>query len=246
VVAVVDGIITLVTSNTTVKLKGNDGTVYEYLHMHPDSIKVKEGNKVKQGDVLGRVSKYMNGTRSTTYHLHFNVRQRIQVGSKVLEVYVPPYASLIAAYRRNKGLDAGIDAAGNLASDPMLEIGAVAQAPPQPSPPSEPAPPPASPAPVPSDPAPSPPTPAPASPPPTPAPAPTPPAETPAPPPATPAPSAPPTAPVPPAPEPAPAPSPQPPAPSPPPPSPPATEQPKSWWQKGIDMATELWKRWWK
>jgi len=233
VVAVVDGIITLVTANTTVKLKGNDGTVYEYLHMHPDSIKVKEGNKVKQGDVLGRVSKYMNGTRSTTYHLHFNVRQRIQVGSKVLEVYVPPYASLIAAYRRNKGLDAGIDAAGDLAPDPMLEIGAVAQAPP--SPPSEPAPPPSGPTPVPSDPAPSPP--APASPPPTPAPpepapAPAPPgaAETPTPPPATPAPPAP-----------EPAPGPQAPA-----PSPPAPEQPKAWWQRGVDMATELWKRWWK
>jgi len=258
VVAVADGIITLVTSNTTVKLKGNDGTVYEYLHMHPNSIKVKEGDKVKQGDVLGRVSKYMNGTRSTTYHLHFNVRQRIQVGSKVLEVYVPPYASLIAAYRRNKGLEAGIDAAGNLAPDPLLEIGAVAQAPPQPPPPSEPAPPPSSPtpapssptpapsgpAPVPSDPAPSPPAPAPPAEP-APAPAQTPPAETPpaAPPPA-------PPSPAPPAPEPAPAPapSPQPSAPSPPPPapSPPTPEQPKSWWQRGIDMATELWKRWWK
>src|SRR5262249_40107402 len=86
------------------------------------------------------VSKYMNGTRSTTYHLHFNVRQRIQVGSKVLEAYVPPYTSLIAAYRRNKGLDAGIDADGNLTADPLLEIGAVAQAPP-PAPAPRPAPP---------------------------------------------------------------------------------------------------------
>ena len=243
VVAVVDGIITLVTSNTTVKLKGNDGTVYEYLHMHPDLIKVKEGSKVKQGDVVGRVSKYMNGTRSTTYHLHFNVRQRIQVGNKVLEVYVPPYASLIAAYRRGKGLDAGVDAAGELMPDPMLEIGAVAQAPPQPPTPSEPQPAPSAP---PSDPAPTPPAPdadperanatadathagaeparrrhhprrhrAPA---PTPAPEP-------------PAPSAP-----------------QAPTPAPPPSAPPAapTEQPKSWWQRGVDKATELWNRWWK
>ena len=162
VVAVVDGIITLVTSNTTVKLKGNDGTVYEYLHMHPNSITVTEGSKVKQGDVVGRVSKYMGGTRSTTYHLHFNVRQRIQVGNKVLEVYVPPYTSLIAAYRRSKGIDSGIDAMGDLAPDPMLEIGAVAQAPPQPAPtPSDPQPTPAPtpPAPAPSDPAPTPATP---------------------------------------------------------------------------------------
>jgi murein DD-endopeptidase MepM/ murein hydrolase activator NlpD len=242
VVAVADGIITLVTSNTTVKLKGNDGTVYEYLHMHPSSIKVKEGSKVKQGDVVGRVSKYMNGTRSTTYHLHFNVRQRIQVGSKVLEVYVPPYASLIAAYRRSKGLDAGIDAAGNLVTDPMLEIGAVAQAPPAPTPaPSEPSPAPSTPAPA------QPPTPSPAEP----APAPPPPApEPPAPPPPAPEP---PTPPAPTPSSPAPTPSPGPPAPSPatpaptaPTPVPPVTEQPKNWWQRGVDKATELWNRWWK
>ena len=232
VVAVADGIITLVTSNTTVKLKGNDGTVYEYLHMHPDSIKVKEGSKVKQGDVVGRVSKYMNGTRSTTYHLHFNVRQRIQVGNKVLEVYVPPYASLIAAYRRSKGLEAGIDAAGELVPDPMLEIGAVAQAPPPPTP-SEPQPAPSAP---PSDQTPPPPAPAPAPTPSEPAPPATPPS-----PPSEPAPA--PSPPTPPAPSPAPEP-PAPPAPPAPTPAPP--EQPKAWWQRGVDKALELWNRWWK
>ncbi|HXE68128.1 MAG TPA: M23 family metallopeptidase [Hyphomicrobiaceae bacterium] len=262
VVAVVDGIITLVTSNTTVKLKGNDGTVYEYLHMHPNSIKVKEGGKVKQGDVVGRVSKYMNGTRSTTYHLHFNVRQRIQVGNKVLEVYIPPYASLIAAYRRSKGLDAGIDAAGELVPDPMLEIGAVAQAPPQPpsepqpapsAPPSDPAPTPPAPAPVPIPSEPTPPTPAPEP------PAPSPPSPAPSPAPEPPVPPAPAPSPAPTPPQPAPTPAPEPPAPSAPqaptpappastPPAPPAapTEQPKSWWQRGVDKATELWNRWWK
>ncbi|HEU0059164.1 MAG TPA: M23 family metallopeptidase [Hyphomicrobiaceae bacterium] len=247
VVAVVDGIITLVTSNTTVKLKGNDGTVYEYLHMHPNSIKVKEGSKVKQGDVVGRVSKYMNGTRSTTYHLHFNVRQRIEVGNKVLEVYVPPYASLIAAYRRGKGLDAGVDATGELMPDPGLEIGAVAQAPPQAPTPSEPQPAPSTP---PSDPAPTPPAPAPSPSEPTPpSPAPSPPA----PPSPTPAPSPPPAPPSPapeptPPPAPTPAPAPQAPTPAPPASTPPAapTEQPKSWWQRGVDKAMELWNRWWK
>jgi hypothetical protein len=242
--------------------------------MHPNSIKVKEGSKVKQGDVVGRVSKYMNGTRSTTYHLHFNVRQRIEVGSKVLEVYVPPYASLVAAYRRSKGLDAGIDATGELVADPMLEIGVVAQAPPAPSdpqpapasPPSEPTPP----APTPSEPAPPPPpAPTPSTPaeppaPPQSAPSPPQPAPTPAPEPPAPATPSPPPAPEPPAP-PAPAPSPPPPAPSPAPepsapptptPAPPAstppapptapTEQPTSWWQRGVDKAMELWKRWWK
>ena len=82
--------------------------------MHPKSITVKTGQKVKQGDVLGRVSKYMGGTPSTSLHLHFQVRQRIKVGAKTLQVYVPTFTSLIAALRRDKGLDPGIDADGNL------------------------------------------------------------------------------------------------------------------------------------
>ncbi len=152
-VAVTDGIISNVTSNTTVQLKAADGTDYFYLHMHPKSIGVKTGQKVKQGDVLGRVSKYMGGTPSTSLHLHFNVRQRIKVGSETLQVYVPTFTSLIAALRRDKGLDPGIDTDGNLIVDPLLEVGATA------------------PSPTPTPPAPTPPAPAPS---PTPAPAPTP------------------------------------------------------------------------
>jgi murein DD-endopeptidase MepM/ murein hydrolase activator NlpD len=124
VVAVVDGIITQVTSNTTVRLKGADGTEYYYLHMHPDSIGLNEGDKVKQGQVLGRVSNFMNGGRQTTHHLHFQVRQAVKVNGEVQRVYVPVFASLIAAYRRSKGLDAGIGPDGNLIIDPALEIGA--------------------------------------------------------------------------------------------------------------------------
>jgi murein DD-endopeptidase MepM/ murein hydrolase activator NlpD len=123
VVAVVDGIITQVTSNTTVRLRGADGTDYWYLHMHPQSITVKVGQSVKQGDVLGRVSKYMDGDpNGTTVHLHFQVRQTIRVGGKILSVYVPGYTSLIAAYRKAKGLDPGIGPDGNLVVDARFEI----------------------------------------------------------------------------------------------------------------------------
>jgi len=248
VVAVVDGIITLVTSNTTVKLKGGDGTVYDYLHMHPDSIKVTEGDTVKQGDVLGRVSKYMGGTRSTSLHLHFNARQRIRVGGKVLEVYVPVYASLIAAYRRTKGLGPSIGADGDLIVDPALEIGAVAQGPTQP--PREPVPaPPTPPAPVPTPPAPTPPAPVPTPPappaptptPPPPAPVPTPPAPTPTPPPPAPVPA--PPAPTPAPPPPAPVPAPPAPTPAPPPPAP-APE--KSWWQRTTETIVGWWRWLWR
>ena len=134
-VAVVDGVITQVTTNTTVRLKGGDGTDYLYLHMHPQSITVKVGQTVKQGDVLGHVSKYMDGDpNGTTMHLHFQVRQTIRVDGKILSVYIPGYTSLIAAYRKSKGLDPGIGPDGNLIVDAQLEIGAPKPPPPLPSP----------------------------------------------------------------------------------------------------------------
>ena len=138
VVAVVDGIINMVTPNTTVRLKGADGTLYRYLHMHPKSITVRVGQRVKQGDVLGRVSRYMSKKIQTTRHLHFDVRQRIKIGTgRVRDVYVPVYASLIAAYRKAKNLNAGVDENGTLIPDHRYEIGV---APPQPKPPQPPTP----------------------------------------------------------------------------------------------------------
>lgn len=248
-VAVADGQIVNVTTNTTVQLKANDGTDYYYLHMHPKSITVKTGAKVKQGQVLGKVSRYMGGKVATSLHLHLQVRQRVKVGDKTLQVYVPTFPSLIAALRRAKGLDPGIGADGNLLVDAGLEIGA----PPPPPAPPEPAPEP-TPAPVPEPtPAPEPepvpaPEPAPPTPEPEPAPAPQPeptpapqpePAPTPAPEPA-------------PAPEPEPAPAPQPepqptpqptPEPTPAPTPAPAPEpQEQGWW----DWIKSKWNSWWE
>lgn len=127
VVAVVDGIITMRTSNTTVVLKGGDGTEYYYLHMHPDSIKVKVGDAVTQGQVLGRISNFMNGARDTTHHLHMQVMQTIKIGSKAQRVFVPLYASLISAFRRAKGLDPAVGPDGTLLVDPMREYDAQGQ-----------------------------------------------------------------------------------------------------------------------
>jgi WD40 repeat protein len=124
VVAVVDGVISNVTSNTTVMLKGTDGTTYYYLHMSPQSISVKEGQRVNKGDVIGRVGNYMNGMPATTISLTLNVKQRMSIGGKDQDLFIPIYSSLIAAYRELKGLDRGIDAEGNLIVDPDHEIGA--------------------------------------------------------------------------------------------------------------------------
>ena len=139
-VAAADGQIVNVTSNTTVQLKATDGTDYYYLHMHPKSITVKTGAKVKKGQVLGRVSRYMGGKIATSLHLHLQVRQRVKVGDKTLQVYVPTFTSLIAALRRSKGLDGGIDASGNLIVDAGLEIGAPKPPPTPPTPAPEPKP----------------------------------------------------------------------------------------------------------
>ena len=122
--AVVDGVITLKTSNTTVVLKGGDGTEYYYLHMHPDSIPVKVGQLVKQGDLMGRISNFMNGGRDTTHHLHFQVMQSIRVNGETKRVYVPVFASLISAYRKAKGLDGAQGADGTLLIDPVHEYNA--------------------------------------------------------------------------------------------------------------------------
>jgi hypothetical protein len=224
-VAVTDGIITYISQWSTLRMKANDGTVYEYLHMNPDTIVVEEAQKVKAGDVLGKISNYMDGPRGTSLHLHFNARKQVKTADGVLNTYVPVYSSLIVALRKAKGLAPGIDANGQLAVDPAMEIGAIAPpapVPPAPNPTPAPTPVPTPPVPTPAPtPVPTPPVPAPEPPPvptppvptPAPTPAPTPPAPTPVP---TPAPTPAPTPPAPtPVPTPAPTPAPTPPAPTP-------------------------------
>jgi murein DD-endopeptidase MepM/ murein hydrolase activator NlpD len=199
-VAVVDGTISKVTNNTTVELRGNDGTVYQYLHMK--SITAKAGQKVKQGETLGKVSKIMGGTPSTTIHLHFHARQTLKIGATYRTVFVPVFTSLVAALRKSQGLPTGIDTNGNLIKDSEHEIGVPPPPPPLPPGPQPPAPPTPTPEPAPT------PSPVP-SPAPEPTPTPTPPAPEPTP---SPAPEPTPPAPVPePAPEPVPAPAPEPP-----------------------------------
>ena len=117
VVAVVDGTVVHRSDWTMLTLKGDDGTLYDYLHMHPNEYRVTKGQRVRQGDLLGRVSKFMDSGPSTTIHLHFQARN-------LQHQYVPVFTSLLAAYRRSKGLDASVDANGNLLIDSNFEVGA--------------------------------------------------------------------------------------------------------------------------
>jgi hypothetical protein len=139
-VAAADGLITKVSSFTTVRLKGDDGTVYEYLHLHPSGMRVKQNQRVEKGDPIGYVSNIMGGKRGTTLHLHFAVRQNVEVNGRVQSVYVPVYTSLIAALRRAKGLGPSVDSDGNLIVDANFEIGAEPVVVPDPTPTPDPVP----------------------------------------------------------------------------------------------------------
>ncbi len=90
----------------SVYLTAADGTRFDYLHM--SQVQVAVGARVTKGQRLGKVSNAFGGT-PTTIHLHFNIRQTV---ASVGAVYVPPYVSLVDAYKRANGLiptpDAGV------------------------------------------------------------------------------------------------------------------------------------------
>jgi len=97
-VAVEDGIITYIGSYT-VKLRGDSGRTYRYLHLDSESLQVRKGEKVKRGQRVGLVSNNM-GSTPTSIHLHFDMRQTIKIGNRSKSVFVPPYTSLVEAYKR--------------------------------------------------------------------------------------------------------------------------------------------------
>lgn len=80
-------------------LLGEDGTRYLYLHLDPDTLEVEAGDAVERGDRLGVVSNYFGGT-PTTYHLHFEIRQSVDIGGDLTQTPVPPYLTLVDSYQR--------------------------------------------------------------------------------------------------------------------------------------------------
>lgn len=105
-IAVTDGSIIGVnpyTSSVTLKATA-DGTVYMYLHLKPETIKVKVGDRVQRGQELGKVSNFMNGKVQTTVHLHFEVMQNVIANGRVSFINVPPFSSLVHAHRKWLGL----------------------------------------------------------------------------------------------------------------------------------------------
>jgi murein DD-endopeptidase MepM/ murein hydrolase activator NlpD len=120
VLAVEDGTITMVTAHTTVAQVGQGGRRWRYMHMSPGSIRVRVGDVVHKGQVLGRVSNIMKKIPNTSYHLHLDLTGNVLINGKTRNAYLPPYASLVAAYRTSIGLpDAVVN--GQLTVDPSHE-----------------------------------------------------------------------------------------------------------------------------
>lgn len=97
-VAVEDGTITYI-GRYTVKLRGKSGRTYRYLHLDSPTLLVKRGATVHRGDRIGLVSNNMGSTK-TSIHLHFDIKETIKIDGKSTKVYVPPYTSLVEAYKR--------------------------------------------------------------------------------------------------------------------------------------------------
>lgn len=100
-----NGRVTQVTKNTTVAVRADDGTECRYLHMAPETIKVKRGDRVKAGDVLGKISNIMGGKPNTSIHLHFDCTQVIAHNGKTRRLFIPILASMAHAYAKEWGLD---------------------------------------------------------------------------------------------------------------------------------------------
>ena len=97
-VAVEDGVIVSI-GKYTVSLRGKSGRTYRYLHLDPKTLQVRRGQRVIRGQRVGLVSDYMGKTK-TSIHLHFDMKQTIKLGNRSKSVFVPPYTSLVDAYKR--------------------------------------------------------------------------------------------------------------------------------------------------
>ncbi len=97
-VAVENGVISYI-GRYSVYLRGVTGRTYRYLHLAPDSLRVRIGDRVKRGQRVGLVSNNMGDTK-TSIHLHFDVKETLLINGKPKRVFVPIYTSLVDAYKR--------------------------------------------------------------------------------------------------------------------------------------------------
>ncbi len=100
-VAASDGIIAQI-GKYSVTLQAPGGTAFRYLHLDRDSLAVHLLDHVKAGQKIGRVSNNFGGAK-TTIHLHFDIKDTTVVNQRKSVSYMPPYASLVASYKKTGG-----------------------------------------------------------------------------------------------------------------------------------------------
>lgn len=81
-----------------VKLRHADGRVSWLLHMEPNSIAVKTGNRVRAGQLIGKVG--FSGD-SLFPHLHYNVTNGPEYPSQGVPVYFRQFVQVLGERRRN-------------------------------------------------------------------------------------------------------------------------------------------------
>jgi murein DD-endopeptidase MepM/ murein hydrolase activator NlpD len=89
-----------------VTIQTPDGTIYNYLHLNMGDLSVVEGQEIRKGDRIGKISNDFfksDGTSvPTTTHLHFEMYENYVAapGEDPLFTKVNPYMTLVAAYDR--------------------------------------------------------------------------------------------------------------------------------------------------
>ncbi|SIT58689.1 hypothetical protein BQ8794_590001 [Mesorhizobium prunaredense] len=111
IVAVEEGVITTLTKNTTVTLRGSSGREWRYIAMKPVQ-SLARGARVRKGQLLGYMSNLMGGGPQTTFHLHIELRTIVDGKAHFLS----PYMALVRAYERRFG-------PGRMLQEGELQIG---------------------------------------------------------------------------------------------------------------------------
>jgi hypothetical protein len=113
VVAATSGYITSIDRHRTRAVSEDGSMIFYYYHMNPAAGKrtydtldlIAENNRIRieRGDVLGEIGRVGAGNTFTTYHLHFEMETvvaRPSDGITSTHTHLPPYATLIDAYKR--------------------------------------------------------------------------------------------------------------------------------------------------
>lgn len=96
-VAAEDGVIVQI-GRFSVTLQTPSGTLHRYVHLNTGDLAVRELQQVKRGARIGKISN--TWVDKLPIHLHYDVKDALAIDGRTEVVFVPPYATLVDAYRR--------------------------------------------------------------------------------------------------------------------------------------------------